>query len=120
MNLTALVPKLLAVYTSHPSGQASLVPGDIILRKSLVGFCCCCLLLPLSACSSTLRTPQLLHPGSAPFQRQNATQFDPYPMIGVGPEIVGGRPIDFQKPPNEVERARQYQSGTRWRAGSLY
>ncbi len=62
---------------------------------------------PLVACSPTIRQPQLLHPGPAPFQRNNAEQFDPYPANDVGPEIVGGRPPDYAIPPNEVERARQ-------------
>ena len=89
-------------------------------RRSLTGLITCCLLLPLSACSSAVRKPQLLHPGPAPFQRQNATQFDPYPPNDLGPEIVGGRPIDFQKPPNEVERSRQFRDQQPWRTGPLY
>ncbi len=78
------------------------------------------LLVPLSACSSAVRRPQLLHPGPAPFQRHNATQVDPYPQNDMGPPIVGGRPIDFMKPPNEVERARQFRSLGSWRTGPLY
>ncbi|MEM9354073.1 MAG: hypothetical protein AAGA92_13755 [Planctomycetota bacterium] len=63
--------------------------------------------LCLYGCSSTVRQPRLRSPGTAPVQRYNATQFDPYPQNDVGPEIVGGRPIDFQLPPDEVVRARQ-------------
>ncbi len=58
-------------------------------------------------CSSTIRKPRLRSPGTAPVQRYNATQFDPYPQNDVGPAIVGGRPKDFQLPPDEVVRARQ-------------
>jgi len=54
-----------------------------------------------------VRKPQLLHPGPAAFQRNNAIQFDPYPPNDLGPEIDGGRPIDFLKPPDEVSRGRQ-------------
>ncbi len=79
-------------------------------------------LLPLlAACSATVRKPQLQHPGPAGYQRNNAMQFDPYPLNDMGPEIVGGRPIDFQKPPAEVLRARQQQPVGPWRvSGPLY
>jgi len=78
------------------------------------------LLLPLTACSSTVTRPTLLHPGPAYFQRNNAQQFDPYPPNDMGPEIVGGRPIDFQKPPDEVRRARQHSQIAPWRTAPLY
>ena len=65
----------------------------------------------LAACSSAVRKPQLLHPGPAPFQRYNATQFDPYPQMDTGPEMVGARPPDYTLPPDEVKRSRQYLSG---------
>jgi len=78
------------------------------------------LLLPLSACSSAVRKPTLLHPGPAYFQRNNAQQFDPYPLNDLGPEIVGGRPREFQKPPSEVDRARQGQTIAPWRTAPLY
>ncbi len=58
--------------------------------------------------------PQLLHPGPAGFQRNNALQFDPYPPNDMGPEIVGGRPRGFQKPPNEITRARQNSPLAPW------
>ncbi len=78
------------------------------------------LLASLSGCSPTIYKPTLLHPGPAPFQRNNALQFDPYPPNDMGPEIVGGRPKDFQKPPNEVTRARQQQPIAPWRMAPLY
>lgn len=74
----------------------------------------------LTACSPTIRQPRLFGPGPAPFQQYNATQFDPYPPNDLGPEIVGGRPKDFQKPYNEVERARQHTDQSRWNLGPLY
>ncbi len=73
------------------------------------------LTLPLAACSSAVRKPRLLHPGPANFQRNNATQFDPYPPNDMGPEIVGGRPRGFQKPPNEITRSRQNSPIAPWR-----
>jgi len=77
-------------------------------------------LFVLCGCSLAVRKPQLLHPGPAGFQRHNATQFDPFPQNDVAPEIVGGRPRDFQKPPDEVIRSRQYQPPGLWRSGPLY
>jgi len=78
------------------------------------------LLLPLAGCSSTVRKPQLLHPGPAGYQRYNATQFDPYSINDLGPEVDGGRPIDFDKPRSEVTRARQQQPVGPWRSSTLY
>jgi hypothetical protein len=66
-------------------------------------------LAPLAACSPTIHKPRLASPGPAPVQRYNATQFDPYPLPDMGPEIVGGRPIDYMVPVPEVERANQFR-----------
>jgi hypothetical protein len=53
-----------------------------------------------------IRFPNLLHPGWAGQQRAEAIEHDPYPLDDVGPEVVGGRPREYQRPLNEVERAR--------------
>ena len=37
-------------------------------------------------------------------------------LFDMGPEIVGGRPREFSKPPSEVERARQQQPIGPWRS----
>jgi hypothetical protein len=80
---------------------------------------CCQLLVvaaicaPQLACSSAVRKPTLLHPGPAPYQRDNAQQFDPYPQNDMGPKIMGGRPPDYAIPPNEVTRAFQYSEQRR-------
>jgi hypothetical protein len=71
---------------------------------------------PLAACSPTIKKPQLRSPGPAPYQRYNATQFDPYPLPDMGPEIVGGRPPDYQVPVPEVERANQFRQSQAARA----
>lgn len=86
------------------------------LKASLI----CAVLYSTLGCSPTIRRPQLYHPGPAGFQRQNATQFDPYPPNDVAPEIVGGRPRGYQKPPNEVERARQHSLLQLWRNSPRY
>lgn len=46
-------------------------------------------------------------------QQLEATQFDPYADNEVGPEIVGARPRDFQRPAAEAVRARGF-GDTRW------
>ena len=74
------------------------------------------LLLQLASCSPTIHRPRLLHPGPAGYQRAIAEDFDPYPQNDVGPDIVGGRPLDYQIPPDEVARARQQQPVGPWRA----
>ncbi len=48
-------------------------------------------------------------PGSVEKQRFNATMFDPYADNDIGPEVVGGRPKDFQKPLSESDRSRLFQ-----------
>src|SRR4051812_49780210 len=48
----------------------------------------------------------IAHPGPAAYQRSQAIQHDPYPLDDVGPEVVGARPREYQRPLNEVERAR--------------
>jgi len=58
-----------------------------------------------AGCTS-VSTPNWLHPGPAPHQQSRAERFDPYPQNESGPEIVGARPREYQKPPPEVSRAR--------------
>jgi len=77
------------------------VGGILLTSASLLGG---------AACSPTIRYPRWNAPGPAPYQRYVATQYDPYPQGDVGPEIVGGRPREYSKPPNEVARARQYSA----------
>ena len=89
-------------------------------QKPVVAIFILALSLPLAGCSSAVRQPRLLHPGPAGYQRNNATQFDPYPQNDVGPEIVGGRPLGYQKPPDEVTRARQQQPLGPWRAAGPF
>ncbi|MHB8969293.1 MAG: membrane or secreted protein [Pirellulaceae bacterium] len=47
--------------------------------------------------------------GSVQKQRSNATMFDPYTDNDIGPEVVGGRPKDYQKPLSETDRSRMFQ-----------
>jgi|SRR3954470_15014772 hypothetical protein len=62
----------------------------------------------LSGCAPELAGlgQSIAHPGPAAYQRAQAIQHDPYVLNDVGPEVVGGRPREYQIPVNEVERAR--------------
>jgi hypothetical protein len=53
-----------------------------------------------------IRFPDLFHPGYANQQRGEAIEHDPYPLDDMGPEVVGGRPREYQRPIPEVERAQ--------------
>jgi hypothetical protein len=66
------------------------------------------LVLSLAGCSSTIRWPNLFHPGNMAKQRTNAVYTDPYPLPDVGPPIVGGRPLGYQAPVPEVTRGRLF------------
>jgi hypothetical protein len=48
----------------------------------------------------------LFQPGSAGQQQARTSRFDPYPDPDAGPEIVGGRPRDFQEPVAEPKRVQ--------------
>jgi hypothetical protein len=48
--------------------------------------------------------------GTVEKQRFNATVFDPYSDVESGPEVVGGRPRDFQQPLSESDRSRLFQN----------
>ena len=61
-----------------------------------------------TGCSPTVRWPNLFHPGPAGFQRAVAEKYDPYPSPDAGPEIVGGRPLGYQRPLNDAEWGRRF------------
>ena len=61
----------------------------------------------------TLPSRRFQSPGPIGFQQLEATQFDPYGDMDAGPEIVGGRPREFQRPAAEPARARRFRD-TRW------
>jgi hypothetical protein len=47
--------------------------------------------------------------GNADMERheQNMAQrFDPYPSVGMAPEIVGGRPLEYLNPPPSVRQVQ--------------
>ncbi len=48
----------------------------------------------------------LLQPGTIAAQQRRAIRLDPYTNNNIAPEVVGGRPRDFQVDRSEVNRAR--------------
>ena len=67
------------------------------------------LVVEVGGCRS-LVPPNLTNPGPAAYQQSRALRFDPYPEVEPGPAIVGARPLDYEKPPAEVLRARWWLS----------
>lgn len=71
------------------------------------------LLLPLAACltvSVGCQLPPLFGPqGNIDYQRRKATVFDPFADADMGPEVVGGRPREYQRGAPEVDRGRWFQ-----------
>jgi hypothetical protein len=66
-----------------------------------------CLLAGAAGCTG-LAPPDWRHPGPAAYQQRRAEQFDPYPENEPAPAIVGGRPLQYDRPPAEVLRARWF------------
>jgi hypothetical protein len=62
--------------------------------------------------------PQWFAPGDIQSQRYNATLHDPYPSVDAGPEVVGGRPRDYNQPLAEP-RSSQLQQNLIWQ-GQAY
>jgi hypothetical protein len=62
----------------------------------------------LGGCTGLTRPYNYAQPGDARHQRSIAIAHDPYPLDDVGPEVLGGRPLGFEKPMPEVNRARFY------------
>ena len=65
--------------------------------------------LPAATPNAGIRGPDWNNPGTMSQQQQRANVFDPFANNEMGPEIVGGRPRDFQKPMNEATRAHEYR-----------
>jgi hypothetical protein len=75
-------------------------------RFSRFAFAACGLLIGAAISGCTSGRPNLLHPGDLQSQRFNAIAHDPYTDADAGPEVVGGRPREFQKPLPEPVRNR--------------
>jgi hypothetical protein len=53
-------------------------------------------LLVLPACGGCLAMPNVVHPGSEPYQQARARIFEPYPENETGPPVVGAMPREYQ------------------------
>lgn len=71
----------------------------------------CCASLAIVGCRSMM--PTVFNPGNTDVQRANASRHDPYTDEDLGPEVVGGRPREFQKPRPEPVRDQQHKR-SRW------
>ena len=71
------------------------------LRKLALGLAC----LAMGGCAADGR---LFNPGNIYSQRLRATIHDPYSDQDLGPEVVGGRPRDYQQQLAEPVRNRLY------------
>ena len=100
--------------TGHVAGDVRL-PGDhsagrktmqLRLRQII-------LLSVILLVGCTLPSRRWKAPGPIGLQQLEATRFDPYGDADAGPEIVGGRPREYQRPASEPVRARRFQE-TRW------
>lgn len=60
-----------------------------------------------------IRFPELYHPGTAPQQRGEAIVHDPFPLDDIAPPVVGGRPLDYERPVPEVTRANMFDNARR-------
>lgn len=60
------------------------------------------------------RTPFNTPAGTNRQQRFEAVAHDPYPQDDLGPEVVGGRPRDYQKPVAEPVRDKMYTEKRYW------
>jgi len=46
--------------------------------------------------------PLLGNAGMERSEQNTAVRFDPYPSVGMGPEVVGGRPMEYLNPPPSI------------------
>ena len=42
------------------------------------------------------------------YEQNTAQRFDPYPSVGMGPDIVGGRPLEYMNPRPPAPPARPW------------
>lgn len=71
------------------------------------------LLIPIGLTGCPTLRPNWFHPGPQQYQRNRAVLHDPYPDSDAGPEVVGGRPLQFQNPNAEPVRNQPYPQNLR-------
>ena len=88
----------------RPNCQGKSFPGrsrSVAVNKVCRLLVATLLAWPIAGCASVSR-PSWLNPGPAPVQQSRAQQFDPYPENEPGPQIVGARPREYEKPVPEA------------------
>lgn len=103
-----LIQSCPAVASAARVTGRSKVTAVAIVFKSRSTIIVACVLAVAAGCAPEVQRfrQYFAHPGPAPYQRAQAIQHDPYLLDDVGPEVVGARPREYQRPLNEVERAR--------------
>jgi hypothetical protein len=100
--LRSFVEEIL--FVSSISSEACVKQGHTAVKLTLFSCCALVILTAISGCAGT--RPLLWPPGPIRQQQYNASLHDPYTDNDAGPEVVGGRPRDFQKPLAEPVRSR--------------
>ncbi len=84
------------------------------MRRTLKPWICSLLAAPaIGVCGCQLPPPLFGPRGPMGYQQREASVFDPYADNDLGPEVVGGRPRDYQKQAPEPVRSKWY-SNTVW------
>ena len=60
------------------------------------------ILLALATVEAYALPPFLGNADMERYEQNMAQRFDPYPSVGMGPEVVGGRPLEYMNPPPSV------------------
>jgi hypothetical protein len=60
------------------------------------------ILFALSSVEAYALPPFLGNADMQRYEQNMAQRFDPYPSVGMGPEVVGGRPREYLDPPPSV------------------
>ena len=68
-----------------------------VLGMAVVGGACGC---------RGMAMPSWFQPGPPEYLQSQAEQFDPYPETESGPDAMGARPLEYDKPPAEVLRVQ--------------
>lgn len=76
------------------------------MRTAILGLVSMGIVVSFAGCSPTVSRPDWFNPGPMIEQKQRAVQYDPYPDQDAGPEVVGGRPLDYERQIPETERSR--------------
>lgn len=79
-----------------------IAPGRLLLALAAM--------IAATGCGPRFRVPNPFHPGATGPQRYDAVYHDPYPLDDIAPEIVGGRPREYQRPVPQVTRGRLFRA----------